>query len=263
MLFPQAVARDIAVRPVAKNGMADGGQMHADLVRTTRRKITQEEGTAFPPRKELVDTPRLPALPAPHDRHPRRTQRVSPDGRINDGTGMRGDSRDERKVHFPHAALGELPLQCLVRHGTLRKEKTARRVFIEAMREDGLMMKGETPFPKERGNTAEERRRSRLHPRAVMHGDARRLIDHHAHGILVENRQMEICRLDGEIGRGGLLLLILNSVAFVHRERGLPNHSPADSNETGIDHPLRLRPAADTALLHQETIETATRWCDE
>lgn len=262
-LLPQTVARGVAVRPVAENGMADGGQMHADLVRAARREVALEERTAFPSCKNLVGTSRLPALPASHDRHPRRTQRVPANGRVNDGAGMRGDSRDERQVHFPHAAHGKLPLQCLVRRRAFREEEAARRIFVEAMRENGIVMEGETPLPKEKSNAAEERRRSRLHPRAVMHGDARRLIDHHARVILVENGQMEIRWLNDEIERRGLLLLILNIVAFMHRERGFPNHPPADSNETGIDHPLRLRPAADAALLYEETIETAARLRDE
>lgn len=267
VLFPQAVTRGVAVRPVAENGMANGGQMHADLVRAARREVAPEKGTAFPSCKNLVGAPRLPALPPPHDRHLRRTQRVPTNGRIDNGAGMRRNASDKRKVHFSHAAPGKLPLQCLVRRWAFREEEAARRIFVETMRENGIVMEGETPLPQEKSDAAEKRCRSRLHPRAVMHGNARGFIDDEAGRVFVENRKMEIDREDFpspfQRERDRVRVYEHYFIPDTYGCGRLLHYPPTNPNQSTLNHSLRLRPTPHAALLHEETIEAAARLRDE
>lgn len=143
VLLRQSLTQEIRVRPVAEDRMADGAQMHADLVRAAGVEIAREERRVPAHREHAVRRLRFAGLGRMKHRHLRPIADAAADRRVDSCGLMLRNARDKREISFLHRARFELFLEESMCLGRLRDEKAPRRFLVEAVNENRFRGEGE------------------------------------------------------------------------------------------------------------------------
>lgn len=137
-LLCQSLTQEIRIRPIAENRVADGTEVHTDLMSSAGVEIALEERGVLACREHAVRRLRLPGLARMEHRHLRPVRDAAADWRVDGRSFVLWNARDEREVGLLHRSRLELPLEEPMRCRSFRDEETSRRLFIQAMDKDGV-----------------------------------------------------------------------------------------------------------------------------
>jgi len=182
-----------AVERVSHDGMADGGEVCANLVRATGVQGQHHERRAVQARDDAPVGARVPASGGA-SRHTRATARVARN-RERDRAGIaRHFAVHEREIDFTHVAGAKFVREMLVGSVVPRHDNSARGFSVKAV-DDARAQR----VP--RGGKLAEAMQERVHERSP--GVARTCVHHHSGGlvdydkvlVLVEEFERQIFRL--------------------------------------------------------------------
>ena len=183
-----ALAR-AAVRGVAHDRMADGAQVHANLMRAPGRDrdLAQRDAAQMLRPRDAGD--RRPRPPGAR-RHLLPVVGVAPDRQVDPASGLH-DAPDQRHVFLVHLAVLELLRQRLVRRIVLRDDHHARRALVQAMHDARTQLAADAA---EIGDVVEQRvdQRARVVARRRVHDHAGGLVHDDDVGVLVEDGERQI-----------------------------------------------------------------------
>ena len=189
-----------AVQRIADDRMADGAQVHANLMRAAGldRHPRQRQRVAERARRARCASPLRGSRRARADIF-LRFDGIAADRRVDPSSGLH-DAPDERDVFLLDLAIAKLTRELLVRGVVLGDDHQARRAAIEPVHDAGPLLAADAA---EIVDVMEQR----VHQRAArvaggrMHDHAGGLVDDDDVAILIDDRQRQRLRLRRRIDR--------------------------------------------------------------
>ena len=220
-----------AIKPVARHGMADAGEVHADLVGTAGADPHFQKGEAGEPPKDMVFGPGRAAAAQPCS-HARAMPRIACDGLFDSAAIRLYIAMDQRQVSLLHPAAGEQCSQCAMRGVVLGYQNHATGEPVQAMHDSGPQIAAQRG---ERLKAAEQRvdQRAAMHSGSGVYHHARRLVDGDQVLVLVQHAQWDRFRF-GAQGRQ-LVGLHVDAVTQAQYAGGSRRHAV-------YQHPFALDP---------------------
>src|SRR5262249_11198675 len=233
----------------ADDRMADGAEMHADLVHTAGGNGDVQERDAMQV-LGLRDSRHRAAGPSRPGRHLLAIAGIAPDRRV-DAPSLLHESPDERDVFLLDFAILELPGELVMRRVVFCSDHDAGGAPIQSVHDPGSEFAADTA---EIVHVVQQRvdDRAAAVTRPGVHHHAGGLVDHHDVGVLVKDRQREIFGDSSRFqGRGEFDLECLS---------GLDGRARADDADRTDDVPvfdelLNLRARSVRQRARQEGIE--------
>ena len=207
-----------SVKPVARDGVPDARQVHADLVCPAGADPHFEQGKAAEAAQHAVFAPGGPAARQPR-RHPGAADRVTRDGLL-DAPGFAPDVPvDQREVDLLDLALGELPREIAMGGVIPGYQQDPAGKAVEPVHDAGPQFAG---GGRERPEMMQERidQRPGEHARARMDHHSGRLVHGDHIGVLIKYAEGNLFRFGAQRGRSGRV--DVDGIARAGDVRGTP-----------------------------------------
>ena len=182
-----------AVKLVAQDGMAEVMEVHPDLVGPAAVQDAFDEADLVAGTKNAILGFRGAAL-ASRDAHPLAVHGMTRDGFVDDSRSLAQDSSDEGEIDFRHRPRGKLAGQIAVGRVVLRDDESAAGFLVQTMNNSRAFLSPDA------GKILAVRQECvhqgmRLMPRARMHDDAGRLVEHEEIVVLENDVELYLFRL--------------------------------------------------------------------